>query len=120
MNSEDFAKVAAAMSTDTSNKDKGGDLGWFGKGSMVQEFQDAAFALKVGEISQPVKTSNGYHIIQVLAHANIPLDANAYHQAKQTAFDDWLKKLRDQYKVETYNNWQNIVPTDPAAPAVPQ
>jgi parvulin-like peptidyl-prolyl isomerase len=95
-------------------------LGWFAKGAMVPEFQTAAFTLKVGEISQPVKTTYGYHIIQVLAHANIPMDANSYDQAKQTAFSDWLQKLRDQYKVETFNNWQNLVPTDPAAPAVAQ
>jgi len=117
---EDFAKVAAEVSTDTSNKDKGGDLGWFGKGAMVPEFETAAFSLKVGEISQPVKSQFGYHIIQVLAHEQIPLDANAYDQAKQTVFNDWLTKARADYKVVAYDNWQNIVPTDPPAPAIPQ
>ncbi len=120
LNGEDFAKVAAQVSTDTGTKDNGGDLGWFGKGKMVPEFDAAAFSLKVGEISQPVKSQYGYHIIQVLARANMPLDASAYDQAKQTAFDDWLTKLRTQYKVVTYTNWENAVPTDPAAPAAPQ
>ncbi len=119
-NGEDFAKVAAEVSTDTGTKDKGGDLGWFGKGAMVPDFENSAFGLKVGEISQPVKSQFGYHIIQVLAHANVPLDATAYDQAKQKAFDDWLKKLRDEYKVVTYNDWQNLVPTEPVAPAVAQ
>jgi parvulin-like peptidyl-prolyl isomerase len=119
-NGEDFSKVAAEVSTDTGTKDKGGDLGWFGKGAMVPEFETVAFSLKVGEISQPVKSQFGYHIIQALAHANVPLDATAYDQAKQTAFNDWLKKLRDEYKVVTYNDWQNLVPTEPVAPAVPQ
>ena len=119
-NGEDFSKVAAEVSTDTGTKSKGGDLGWFAKGAMVPEFEAAAFALKVGEISQPVKSQFGYHIIQVLAHANVPLDSNAYDQARQTAFTAWLKTLRDQYKVVTYNNWQNLVPTEPAAPAVAQ
>lgn len=120
VNGEDFAKVAADVSTDTGTKTKGGDLGWFGKGAMVPEFETAAFSLKVGEISQPVKSQFGYHIIQVLARANVPLDANAYEQARQTAFSDWLLKLRDQYKVIMYNNWQNLVPTDPAPPVAPQ
>jgi parvulin-like peptidyl-prolyl isomerase len=120
VNGEDFAKVAAEVSTDTSNKDKGGDLGWFGKGTMVPEFETAAWSLKVGEISQPVKSQFGYHIIQVLAHEEIPLDAAAYDQAKQKVFNDWLTKARSDYKVITYDNWQNIVPTDPPAPAVAQ
>jgi parvulin-like peptidyl-prolyl isomerase len=120
LNGEDFAKVAAEVSTDTGTKDKGGDLGWFGKGAMVAEFEAAAFSQKVGEIGPPVKSQYGYHIIQVLAHEQRPLDATAYDQAKQTAFNDFLTKARDEYKVVTYNNWQNIVPTDPVAPALAQ
>ncbi|MFN2121654.1 MAG: peptidylprolyl isomerase, partial [Anaerolineales bacterium] len=81
---EDFAKVATQYSTDTATKDKGGDLGWFGKGKMVPEFEAAAFSLKVGEISQPIKSQFGYHIIQVLAHEQRALDATAFDQAKQT------------------------------------
>jgi parvulin-like peptidyl-prolyl isomerase len=117
---EDFAKLAAEVSTDTGTKSKGGDLGWFGKGAMVAEFEAAAFSLKVGEISQPVKSQFGYHVIQVLAHANVPLDASGYDQARQKVFSDWLTKAREEYKVVSYNNWQDIVPTDPALPAIPQ
>jgi peptidyl-prolyl cis-trans isomerase D len=117
---QDFTQVAAQYSTDTATKDKGGDLGWFGKGKMVPEFEAVAFSLKVGEISQPVKSQFGYHIIQVLAHENRPLDASAYAQAQQTAFSDWLTKARTQYKVVTFDIWQNIVPTDPPAPQSPQ
>ncbi len=119
LSGQDFSKLAAQYSTDTGSKDKGGDLGWFPKGQMVPEFEAAAFSLKVGEISQPVKSTYGYHIIQVLAHGSVPLDASAYDQAKQTAFNDWLTKLRTQYKVETFNIWQNIVPTDPVSPPLP-
>ena len=60
----DFDTLAKENSNDPGSKDKGGDLGYFGKGQMVQEFEDAAYALKVNEYTkEPVKTSYGYHII---------------------------------------------------------
>jgi foldase protein PrsA len=59
-----FEDLAKKYSTDTATKDNGGDLGWFGTGKMDPDFEKAAFALKVNEISAPVKTQYGYHIIQ--------------------------------------------------------
>ena len=59
-----FEEVAKEKSLCPSGK-KGGSLGWFGRGQMVREFEDAAFSMAKGEISKPVKTKFGYHIIRV-------------------------------------------------------
>jgi peptidyl-prolyl cis-trans isomerase D len=63
----DFAALASAESDDPGSKVKGGDLGSFGRGRMVKEFEDAAFAAEPNALVGPVKTSYGYHVIQVLS-----------------------------------------------------
>ena len=62
---EDFAALAKQYSEDPGSKRKGGELSEFGPGMMVKEFEDAAYKLEVGQLSEPVKSSFGYHIIKL-------------------------------------------------------
>jgi foldase protein PrsA len=64
---EKFAELAKELSIDTGSGKRGGDLGYFGRGKMVKPFEAAAFILSVGQVSEPVKTEFGYHIIKRLA-----------------------------------------------------
>ncbi len=94
-NGEDFAALAAELSTDTSNKDSGGDLGWFPRGQMVAEFEEAAFSLQPDQTSEVVETSFGFHIIRVLERdENHPLEGNALSNAQDIAVNDWLTAQR--------------------------
>lgn len=80
-----FAKLAKDNSADTYSAQKGGDLGFFSRGMMVREFEQAAFDAKVGEIVGPVRTRFGYHIIRVTEKKPIP------------SFDEAKDKIREQY-----------------------
>ena len=62
---EDFAALASELSTDAGTKNQGGDLGWIGRGNLVGPFEDALFSMQVGEISAPVRSEFGYHIIRL-------------------------------------------------------
>jgi peptidyl-prolyl cis-trans isomerase D len=64
-NGEDFAAVAAEVSADAGTKAQGGDLGWIGRGMLVGPFEDALFAMQVGDLSPPVRTEFGFHIIRL-------------------------------------------------------
>ena len=63
---EKFGKLAKELSIDKGSGKKDGNLGYFTKGMMVKPFEDAAFKLQIGEISEPIKTEFGYHIIKRL------------------------------------------------------
>ena len=114
-NGEDFAVLAKELSTDTGSAQNGGDLGWFGSGAMVAEFEAAAFALeKPGDYTTtPVASDFGFHIIQLIAKQDRPLTAEQYDAAKNKVFSEWLTAAREEYGVETFDIWKQHVPTEP-------
>jgi parvulin-like peptidyl-prolyl isomerase len=113
-NGEDFAAVAREVSQDSASAERGGDLDWQPRSFFVKEFGDAAFTQEIGEIGEPVKTEFGYHIIQVIAREELPLSPSQYEQRKETAFNDWLTAAKESATIETFENWLEHVPTEPA------
>jgi hypothetical protein len=92
---EDFAAVAREVSTDTATAPNGGDLGWFTREEMVPAFADAAFSLPVGEVSQPVASEYGWHLIEVLeSDPDHPLTNAQITRLQDAAVNAWLAQER--------------------------
>lgn len=99
---EEFADVATEVSIDEQSAISGGDLGWNTREAYVPEFAEAAFALEEGEISEPVQTQFGWHIIQMIEREeDRPLTIQALNQQKQAAFQTWLEEQREEAEIET-------------------
>ena len=108
----DFAELAKEYSIDKSNSEKGGQLGFFGRGAMVQEFEEAAFSLELNTISEPVKTNFGYHIIKVEDKTE-EKEAN-YEESKDkikdilieeqlpAVYDEWYAEKLTEYEITNY------------------
>jgi len=126
--------LAKQYSTDPSTKDKGGELGFFNRGQMVPQFQDAAFGAKVGQIVGPVKSPFGYHVIQVEEKkpAQKASLASTHDQIKQTLTQQqqnaqapvFIQQLRANAKIEVYDArykdaFPPPVPTAAPSAAVP-
>jgi foldase protein PrsA len=113
-NGADFATVAKEKSTDPGSKDKGGDLDFFAKGQMEEPFETAAFALKVGELSGVVQTSNGYHIIKLTDHKDAVTPTleekkdDIHEQLVTEQISDlsnkWLEDKKAAASIETFLN----------------
>ncbi|MCJ7695299.1 MAG: peptidylprolyl isomerase [Anaerolineaceae bacterium] len=114
---ESWIDLAAENSLDTGSKDSGGDLGWFGKGKMLPTFEDAAFALNEGEISEPIETQYGFHIIQLIGKANKALTSEEFESLKQTTFTNYITSIRDSRSdISIETDWSDHIPTEPEVP----
>lgn len=129
-----FAALAKEYSTDPSTKDKGGELGFFGPGTMVAPFQNAAFSLPIGKISAPVKSPFGYHIIQVeerqpavratLANSRDQIVQTLQQQEEGQQIPVFLQQLRAKANIDVLDNryadlFPPPLPPPPAAAPAP-
>ncbi len=120
---KDFAELAKEFSDDPGSKQKGGDLGFFPKGRMVPEFEKAAFELKVNEVSNPVKSNFGYHIIQVLEKkaqeemkyedVSRDIEERLKAQKQEEQIESVSEKLKAKYTVKI--NKELLPKSEPAA-----
>ena len=108
---EDFVSLAQELSTDESTREDGGDLGWFPRGVMVPEFEEAAFALQPGEASDIVQTSFGYHIILVEERdSDRELEISLLERRRASALSDWLEEQRQSEAVERHWSSDKVAP----------
>lgn len=117
----DFAELAKKESDDTGSGSRGGDLGTFGHGQMVPEFESAAFGTKVGELSPVVRTQFGFHILKVEKRDLTPYEnvkAGLEKNLRQTKLQEAIEALKDKAK-PTYNEAYFPPPPPPAPSAAP-
>lgn len=123
---EDFSKLAREVSTDPISAERGGEIGPFRKGDLVPEFEDAVFAMKIGQVSQVVKTQFGYHIIKKTSEKALPargLDESKGEIKKmlqKSKFDAWLEKTKKQFNVKIDYTKLAGIPSFPSPEAMPQ
>ncbi|MFP4465790.1 MAG: peptidylprolyl isomerase [Candidatus Goldiibacteriota bacterium] len=108
----DFENAAEKYSEDSTTRTKGGDVGYFTKGVMVKEFEDTAFSLGVDEISEPVQTVYGYHIIRINDKKEISFSDSKdriikiiENKKKKEIFEDVIERLRKKYDVNINENY---------------
>ena len=109
-----FALLAEKFSDDWRSRDKGGDMDWFPKEEHTAEFDEVVFSLPIGEISEPISNTIGYHIVQVLGHEERELAPDILERRRAQAFDDWLEEQRQSEIVQRFWSVDKVPPdTEP-------
>lgn len=103
LNGESFVDMAAQYSKDITTKDEGGDLGWFTEEELLEPaVAEAAFNQSAGEISEPVATRLGYHVVETIAFDDLPLQPEKRAQVERSVFEEWIRTQNDSAIIEYY------------------
>jgi parvulin-like peptidyl-prolyl isomerase len=97
---EAFADLAQELSTDKGSGEVGGDLGFVPRNRFVAPVEEAIFSLPIGQISEPVESQFGWHIIEVLEREERELSPADYSLSQRSAYDDWLTQARESAQIE--------------------
>ncbi|MHB8807722.1 MAG: peptidylprolyl isomerase [Anaerolineaceae bacterium] len=112
---EDWNTVCNEVTLDQTGAENCGDLGWFAKGQMVAAFEDESFSLDIGEIGNPVESSYGWHIIQVLGHEERSVESDYDFSRLQSNFYDlWFQEATANITIVKNDNWVDHVPSEPS------
>jgi peptidyl-prolyl cis-trans isomerase C len=108
---ESFAELAKTFSMDKGSAQNGGDLGFFSRGKMIPEFEETAFSLKKGEVSKPVKTTYGYHLIETtdkregsqiqFEEAKENIKNQLVKEKQKTLFESYIETLKNKTDIKT-------------------
>ena len=113
---DNFSEMAKKYSDDPGSRDKGGDLGFFGRGRMVPEFEKVAFSASSGKITEPVKTKYGYHVL--LVDEKKKAGEKSFDEVKseialklqsQNRYDKWLEKIKTHLKDRDFKSLETFL-----------
>lgn len=110
---ESWEQVASELSLDQATAGQGGDLGWFPRGVMDEAFEQAAFSQAVGVVGEPLQSSHGWHVIEVLARATRPLEVGVRESLVRAALARWLSDARAEAAIEIAPDLADRIPLEP-------
>ncbi|MGV8025038.1 MAG: peptidylprolyl isomerase [Anaerolineaceae bacterium] len=112
---EDWNTVCNEVTLDQSGLENCGDLGWFSKGQMVEAFEDEAFSLDISEVGNPVESTYGWHIIQVLGHEKRSVESDYdFSRLQSNYYDLWFQDAKANLTIVKNDNWVDHVPSEPS------
>jgi parvulin-like peptidyl-prolyl isomerase len=112
-NGGDFTTIATEVMTGTTTSV---DLGWFGTGTIDANAEKTVFSTSIGQYTEPIQTTNGWEIYQVLGHEVRALTDSQLNTLKQTNFQNWIDQQKSTENIQTFDIWKTLVPTSPTIP----